>query len=76
MSLKNDNFLEKDFIPKVKWRTIELHEVVEPELDEQNSAAPESVPKAATVPMAPILTTVIVPEIEVHIEPRGSGIKW
>jgi hypothetical protein len=34
-------------------RKIELDKVIEPEQDEQSSAAPENVLEAATAPMAP-----------------------
>jgi hypothetical protein len=37
-------------------RKIELDEVIEPEKDEQSSAAPENVPKVATAFMAPAPT--------------------
>jgi hypothetical protein len=42
-------------------RKIELDEVIEPEQDEQSSAAPENVLEAATMPMAPTPTICCIP---------------
>jgi hypothetical protein len=47
----------KKFLAKgLSGRKIELDGVIEPEHDEQSSAAPENVLEAATVPMAPAST--------------------
>jgi hypothetical protein len=47
----------KEFFAKVlSGRKIELDEVIEPEQDEQSSAAPENILEAATAFMAPAPT--------------------
>jgi hypothetical protein len=42
-------------------RKIELNEVIEPEQDEQSSAAPKNILEATTVPMAPAPTICCSP---------------
>jgi hypothetical protein len=54
---KRSEFLMKEFFVKgLSGRKIELGEVIEPEQDEQSSAAPENVLEAATAFMAPAPT--------------------
>jgi hypothetical protein len=55
--IERSEFLMKKFFAKgLSRRKIELDEVIEPEQDEQSSAAPENVLEAATVHMAPAST--------------------
>jgi hypothetical protein len=54
---ERSEFLMKELFAKgLSGRKIELDGVIEPEHDEQSSAAPENVLEAATVPMAPAPT--------------------
>jgi hypothetical protein len=54
---KRSKFLMKKFLAKgLSGRKIELDEVIEPEHDEQSSAAPENILEVATAPMAPTPT--------------------
>jgi hypothetical protein len=63
----------KEFLTKgLSWRKIELDEVIEPEQDEQSSATSENILEATTMPMAPHLQYVVVPDIKVPIQPSWS----
>jgi hypothetical protein len=54
---ERSELLMKEFFAKgLSGRKIELHEVIEPEQDEQSSAAPKNVLEAATAFMAPVPT--------------------
>jgi hypothetical protein len=58
----------KEFLAKnLSGRKIELDEVIEPEQDDQSSAAPENVLEAATAFMAHVPTTCCSHGIEVPI---------
>jgi hypothetical protein len=59
--------MKKFFTKSLSGRKIELDGVIKPEHDEQSSAAPENVLEAATAPMAPAPTIVVVPDIKVPI---------
>jgi hypothetical protein len=48
--------MKEFFRERFKWEEIELDEVIEPEEDEQSSAAPKNVLEAATAFMAPATT--------------------
>jgi hypothetical protein len=59
---ERSELLIKEFFAKgLSGRKIELDEVIEPEHDEQSSAAPESVLEAATTFMAPAPTICCSP---------------